>query len=168
MRNQQPTAWLDDDEMRSWRAFISAVNLVDRLLDRDLRQSVDLTVDDYGVLVHLADAPDHRMRLGLLATHLRVPKAHLTYRIQRMERDGLVRRVECEADGRGVWAELTDEGARRLEAAAPLHVASVRRHLLDHLSAAQLAAVGDAMEAVLRGHDAAECPSDDMAPDDAE
>ncbi len=150
---ESPTRWLDDDEMRSWRAFIAAINLVSRLLDRDLRQAVGITTDDYAVLVHLSDAPDHRTRLGQLAAVLRVPKAHLTYRIQRMEREGLIRRVECEDDGRGVWAELTDHGFRQLEHAAPFHVAAVRRHLLDHLSPQQLAAVGDAMAAVLAGHD---------------
>jgi DNA-binding MarR family transcriptional regulator len=155
-----PIRWLDDREMRSWRAFVEVINLVTRALDRDLRTDSDLTNDDYELLVALSEAPEHRIRLGELAAGLRVPKAHLTYRIGRMEKAGLVERVDCPTDARGVFAVLTDQGVRRLEEAAPGHVASVRRHVLDHLTPAQLDALGDAMAAVLSGHDGATCPDD--------
>lgn len=162
MPEDRDAPWLNDAEMRGWRSFIAAMNLVHRALDRELRHSVDMTVDDYGVLVHLSEATDRRVRLGELAALLRVPKAHLTYRIQRMEKSGLLRRVGCDDDGRGVWAVMTPEGFERLKEAAPIHVASVRRHVLDHWDAAQLAAVGDAMEALLRGHDGC-CAGDGTA-----
>ena len=78
--------WLDEREMAAWRSFVAAVNLVTRALDRDLRVQSDLTNDDYEVLVHLSEVPDQRIRLGELAARLRVPKAHLTYRIARLEK----------------------------------------------------------------------------------
>ena len=149
--------WLDEREMASWRSFVGAINLVSRALDRDLRVESDLTNDDYEVLVALSEADERRIRLGELAAMLRVPKAHLTYRIGRMEKAGLVERVDCPTDGRGVFAVLTTEGTRRLEAAAPGHVESVRRHVLDHLTPEQLDALGEAMAAILRGHDGVEC-----------
>jgi DNA-binding MarR family transcriptional regulator len=149
--------WLDDDEMVSWRAFVGAINLVSRAIDRDLRVESNLTNDDYEVLVSLSESPERRIRLGELAAGLRVPKAHLTYRIGRMEKAGLVERVDCPDDGRGVFAVLTDDGMHRLEAAAPGHVESVRRHVLDHLTSEQLEALGEAMTAVLNGHDGVEC-----------
>src|SRR4051794_32362800 len=102
--------WLDDDEMVSWRALVGAVNLVSRAIDRDLRVESNLTNDDYEVLVSLSESPERRIRLGELAAGLRVPKAHLTYRIGRMEKAGLVERVDCPDDGRGVFAVLTDDG----------------------------------------------------------
>jgi DNA-binding MarR family transcriptional regulator len=60
-----------------------------------------------------------------------------------MQQRGLVRREECDSDGRGAWIVLTDVGRRAIEAAAPSHVASVRRHLIDRLSPEQLAALTD-------------------------
>jgi DNA-binding MarR family transcriptional regulator len=149
--------WLDEQESASWRAFVGAINLVSRAIDRDLRIESNLTNDDYEVLVMLSEAPDLRIRLGELAAGLRVPKAHLTYRIGRMEKTGLVERVDCPSDGRGVFAVLTVDGMHRLEAAAPGHVESVRRHVLDHLTADQLDLLGEAMTAILRGHDGTEC-----------
>jgi DNA-binding MarR family transcriptional regulator len=57
-----------------------------------------------------------------------------------MERRGLVSRQECEADGRGAFIELTTAGADAISAAAPRHVAAVRRLVFDRLSDAQRAA----------------------------
>jgi DNA-binding MarR family transcriptional regulator len=61
-------------------------------------------------------------------------KSRLSHQIARMEKAGLVRRVECSQDARGVIAELTDKGLDQLRSAAPTHVAGVRRHLIDLLT----------------------------------
>jgi hypothetical protein len=44
---------------------------------------------------------------------------------------------------------LTDAGRRAIEAAAPSHVASVRRHLIDRLSPEQLAALTDISDTIV-------------------
>ena len=51
----------------------------------------------------------------------------------RLEESGWVRRDSCPTDRRGAFAVLTEAGYAALEAAAPLHVESVRRHLFDRL-----------------------------------
>ena len=51
-----------------------------------------------------------------------------------MEDRGLVVREECSTDGRGAFVVLTKAGLRAIEAAAPPHVRSVRRNLIDVLS----------------------------------
>jgi DNA-binding MarR family transcriptional regulator len=56
----------------------------------------------------------------------------------------------CAEDGRGQLAVLTDEGFAALVEAAPVHVESVRRNLFDQLSAAQVAAMRDIGETLLR------------------
>ena len=50
---------------------------------------------------------------------------------------------------RGSLAVLTDEGFAALEAAAPLHVESVRRHLFDVLSPRHLTQLREIQEALL-------------------
>ena len=67
-----------------------------------------------------------------------------------MEERGWIRRQICAEDGRGQLAVLTDEGFTALEAAAPVHVESVRTHLFDQLSPAQVAAMRDVGETLLR------------------
>ena len=133
--------WLDDEEMAFWRDFMT-VNL--RVLDdisADLRATSDLTMDDYEVLVQLSEAPERRMRMSELSELVVQSRSRLTQRIDRMVQRGWVHRQPCPEDGRGQFAVLTDEGFEVLAAAAPGHVGSVRRHLIDRLDRGQLRAV---------------------------
>lgn len=149
--------WLDDDEQKAWRAFVTAAVLITRSLDKELRDEHGLSLDDYAILAMVSESPAQRLRLGELAQVLRVPKAHVTYRVQRLRDLGLVDRVGCADDARGAYCELTPAGRKAIEAAAPTHVSGVRAHLLDHLSADQRDAIGAAFAAVLEGH-AGACP----------
>jgi DNA-binding MarR family transcriptional regulator len=105
--------------------------------------------DLYDVLSHLSEVPDERLRLNELGARLQWTKSRLSHHATRMERRGLVRRDGCESDGRGAWLVLTDAGRRAIEAAAPSHVASVRRHLIDRLSPEQLAALTDISDTIV-------------------
>lgn len=137
-----------------WRALVTALTMLSRRLNTDMLASHDLSIDDYAILAMLSEATDDRLRFGELAEILRVPKAHITYRFRRLEKQGLIRREACQTDARGAFAVLTPEGRCRIEEAAPSHVASVRAHVLDHLTPAQLRALGDAMRAIVD----ADCP----------
>lgn len=143
------TAWLTDEEQQHWRALVTAMTMLQRRLNADMLASHDLSLDDYAILSSLSEADGGRLRFGELADVLRVPKAHITYRFRRLEGQGLVRREACPTDARGAYAVLTADGRCRIEQAAPAHVASVRRHVLDHLTGAELAAVGRAMRAIV-------------------
>ena len=150
---EEPTStaplWLDDQQQEAWRAYVTASRMVNRAVDRDLKEMFDLVSDDYGILVVLSESPGRRRRFGDLAHELRFPKAHLTYRFQRLESQGLVERERCEDDGRGAYAHLTDRGAAVLTEAAPFHVASVRRHLFDFLDEDLVQQLHAAMSAVI-------------------
>lgn len=137
--------WLSDQEQRHWRAYLEVTaRLFDRV-NRDLQQSHNLSLADYGVLARLSEAPDHRLRMTTLAEHTHSSKSRLSHAVARLERSGLVRRVNCPTDKRGWFAELTELGRQRLERAAPDHVESVRTHLVDVLTRAEFSAVGAAM-----------------------
>jgi len=144
--------WLDEEEQRAWRAYITATVMLMRGLNKEMLDAHDLSMDDYAILAILSEQPDDRARFGDLAAILRVPKAHVTYRFKRLEARGLVRREACPSDARGAYAVLTPAGRNTIEAAAPDHVESVRRNLIDHLDRDQLLALGKAMRAVIEGH----------------
>lgn len=55
-----------------------------------------------------------------------------------MERRQLVRRLPCDEDGRGAVIQLTKVGLSTIQKAAPHHVAAVRRHFIDLLTAEQM------------------------------
>jgi DNA-binding MarR family transcriptional regulator len=149
--------WLDDVEMRAWRTFIETVNDVTDLLEADLHQEKGLAVGDYQVLVFLSEAPERRMRMSDLASQLHLSPSGLTRRLDGLVRAGLVSREPSAADRRVLLAVMTEAGWERIVDAAPVHVASVRRRLLDALTREQVQHLGEILEAV-RAHLEADCP----------
>jgi DNA-binding MarR family transcriptional regulator len=90
------------------------------------------------------------MRMSELADRCLSSRSRLSHAVSRLEERGWVRRQVCPDDGRGQLAVLTDDGFTALEAAAPVHVESVRTHLFDQLSPQQVAAMRDLGETLLR------------------
>ncbi|MDQ4133043.1 MAG: MarR family transcriptional regulator [Actinomycetota bacterium] len=124
------TVWLDDREFDAWVTMLRASVLLLQRLDEELQEAHGLSLSDYEVLVQLSAAPDGALRMSDLAERALVSKSRLTHAVDRLQQAGLVDRQRCETDRRGYFAVLTDLGRRRLEEAAPTHVAGVRRHLL--------------------------------------
>jgi DNA-binding MarR family transcriptional regulator len=142
--------WLDDAEARAWRGYMRMHTLLHAQLVRDLAREADLSGPDYDVLSNVSEAEGRRVRLGDLAARMAWSKSRLSHHITRMERRGLVTREDCSSDGRGAFVVLTDAGLRAIQAAAPGHVASVRRHFIDLLSTEQLDALAEISQTVVR------------------
>lgn len=143
--------WLDEEEARAWRGYLRMNTVLLAELNRDLQRDSGLSGADYDVLVILSEDPSQRLRLRDLGAQLLWEKSRLSHHITRMESRGLVRRAECSSDARGAFVVMTDQGRRAIEAAAPLHVANVRRHFFDQLSPAQVRSLAEAAESVLEG-----------------
>jgi len=141
--------WLSAEQQRHWRAFRDGVALLFDQLGHDLERCAGLSVHEYEVMVRLSEVPDRVLRMSQLAADLAYSRSRLTHTIARMEAAGLVRRVACESDARGVNCMLTEAGWQALVAAAPGHVESVRERLVDVLSDDELAALGTAMAKVV-------------------
>jgi DNA-binding MarR family transcriptional regulator len=147
----EPALWLSDAEQRVWRRLLAAECRLRERLDQDLRTSHGLSLNDYGVLVHLSEAPGGSLRMSELADRLLISRSGLTRRVDGLVRDGWVTRRACPNDGRGSLAELTPAGLELLKEAAPTHVAGVRRYLIDTLGdldglSSGLARVEEALE----------------------
>ncbi len=103
-------------------------------MERDLQRDSGLSFGHYEILVMLSETPGRSRRMSELADATQSSRSRLSHAVARLEELGWVRREACAEDRRGSLAVLTDEGFAALEAAAPLHVESVRRHLFDVLS----------------------------------
>jgi DNA-binding MarR family transcriptional regulator len=141
--------WLTTDEQRSWRAFLRGTHKLFDHLESELRTAHGLSGDDYEVLVALSEGPPEGIRMSVLAENALMSRSRLTYTVDRMERDGLLERVACPEDGRGLRAALTRKGQKLLETAAVTHVEGVRRWLLDVLTEREFNTVGTAFARVL-------------------
>lgn len=139
--------WLDENEQRAWRAYIECVGDLFTALENDLTE-FGLTMGDYQVLVYLSEADDQALRMCDLARRLQLSPSGLTRRLDGMVKAGWVRRQNSQIDRRVMLAELTDAGRTALDDAAPGHVASVRRHLIDRLDRHQVQVMAEIFTAV--------------------
>ena len=136
-------------ELAVWRAFLRAHAEVTRRLEADLVAEHGLPLASYDVLVQLVEAPGRRLRMTELAEKVLLSRSGVTRLVDRLERDGLVLRETCPSDARGLYAVLTDAGYERLRTASGTHLRGVCSYVTGRLSAAQLAALGDALDALL-------------------
>ena len=135
--------WLDDAEQAAWRAYLQASMQLFQQLDGELQRDAGLPLAYYQTLAMLSEAPDRTLRMSVLAQRTWSSRSRLSHAVDRLEERGWVRRLSCPGDRRGAYAQLTDEGFAVLAAAAPSHVASVRRHLFDLLEPGQVAALAE-------------------------
>lgn len=145
--------WLTEREERAWRALQFMQMRVEGELARQLATESGLSYPDYLVLVALTDRPDGRMRLFELAAVLGWEKSRLSHHIARMADRGLVGKERCDSDRRGAFVVGTRRGRKEIEAAAPGHVAAVRRLFIDRLTPRQLDAIADIADTVLAAFD---------------
>lgn len=143
------TPWLDETEAMAWRGHVVMSKLLATQLERDLVGDSGLSVADYEVLVHLSEDPARRVRMTELAERMSWSKSRLSHQVRRMEVRGMVRREDCSSDARGTFLELTPAGLEAIQAAAPGHVAAVRKHFLSLMDDDELRAFGAAAEKVV-------------------
>jgi DNA-binding MarR family transcriptional regulator len=146
--------WLDERESRAWRGLQFMHMQLDAALARDLAADSSLSIQDYAVLVALTDEPDASLRAFELADLLGWDKTRLSHHIKRMVARGLVSKQVCPSDRRGFDVAITDAGRRAIEAAAPGHVATVRRLFIDLLTDDELDVIERVSTRVLGALDA--------------
>ena len=96
----------------------------------------------------LSESPDQRTRMSRLADDIIQSRSRVTHTASRLEKRGWVERCRSTDDGRGVEISLTDAGREALAELSRVHVASVRRHLVDTLTPEEFEALGVAMAAL--------------------
>ena len=138
-------------ELAAWRGLLRVHSALVRDLDAELRASHGLSLHEYEVLLHLADASDDRLRMSDLAAAVLLSQSGLTRLVDRLVRAGSVERVRCEEDRRGHWAALTQAGRARFEAARMVHRAGVRARFLDRLDEDDLHALAAVWERLVPG-----------------
>jgi DNA-binding MarR family transcriptional regulator len=148
------TRWLTADEQRAWRAYLdSTIRLVDAL-DRQLQHDADMPHAYYEILVRLSESDGRTLRMSELAAATHSSRSRLSHAVSRLEERGWVERRDCPTDRRGQLAALTEVGFAVLEAAAPGHVAAVRRLVIDRLTPEQLHQLATIAETIIEATDA--------------
>ena len=128
-----PAPGFSEVELDAWRGFLRTQSMLLRELDDELTREHGLPLSSYDDLVQLDEAEDGRLRMSHLADAVLLSRSGLSRLVTRLERQGLLERVECTDDARGSFALITDKGRERLEEARHTHRAGVRSRFLDRL-----------------------------------
>lgn len=126
-------------ELASWRSFLRAHATITKVLEAELEAEQKLSLAAYDVLVQLSEAPGRRLRMTELADAVLLSRSGVTRLVDRLERTGLVARFRVADDGRGVAAELTDDGLSRLRVASGTHLRGIRSHFAAPLDETDMA-----------------------------
>jgi DNA-binding MarR family transcriptional regulator len=120
--------------VRAWTRLLRAHAAATRLLNAELQAENGLSINDYEALYLLSRAEGHRLKRVDLSRSLALTPSGVTRLLEGLEADGLVERTVCPSDLRVAYAELTDAGAAKLEAASCGHVGSIRELFEEHFA----------------------------------
>jgi DNA-binding MarR family transcriptional regulator len=112
--------------VRAWTRLLRAHAAATRVLNAELQAEHGFSVNAYEALYLLSRAEGRRLKRVDLSRRLALTPSGVTRLLEGLEHAGLVKRTSCPSDLRVVYAELTDVGAAKLEAASCGHVGSIR------------------------------------------
>jgi DNA-binding MarR family transcriptional regulator len=132
----------------AWVSLLRAHATLIRRLEADLQRETGLALADFDVLAQLARAGG-KLRMTELATRALISRSGMTRRVARLVDEGLVRRADADADGRGVVVALTDAGVARLAETAPTHARGISKLFVAQLDDQELAMLEQALGKVI-------------------
>jgi DNA-binding MarR family transcriptional regulator len=138
-----PDTSLAGHELAAWRGMLEAHARVTQQLDAQMHAEHGLSLSAYEVLMFLADAPAHRMRMSEIANAVLLSRSGCTRLVDRLVEQGYLTRHAASTDGRGLYAQLTETGLDTVNAARSTHHQGIRQFFLEHLTTTDQIALGD-------------------------
>ncbi len=135
--------WLTAEQQVAWLRIAAVLELLPAALDAQLTRDEQLTHFDYYTLAMLSEAPDRTLRLTTLASRTNATLPRLSRVVSRLEEAGYLVRQPCPQDRRATNAVLTSAGWQKVVHAAPGHVETVRRYVVDALTDEQLSELSE-------------------------
>src|ERR687897_1022981 len=124
-------ARISREEFHAYAALIASSTLLQRAVERNLREQADLTHVQFEILMNLSNAGSSGMRMAQLADALIVSRSGLSYQVAQLESRGWITRERSTDDERGVVARITPDGERMRRRVFAGHIDIVRSAFLD-------------------------------------
>src|ERR1051325_10210525 len=131
-----------DSVVKAWARLIRAREALAAAVERDLKAAGVAPLAWYDVLLELSRASDGRLRPFEIEKETLLAQYNLSRLLDRLEKEGLIRREPCEDDARGQWVVITDKGRAAQARTWKVYARSIQSHVgerLDEKSAAALA-----------------------------
>ena len=135
------------ERLRTWRLYFESALALTDVLGTELEHQAGIPLRWYDVLVQLEDSPEG-IPMNQLAERILHSKSGFTRVVDRMEEEGLVRRVRPEHDRRTILIVLTDKGTETMQHARRYHRDGIERHFSQHLTDTEIKTLTRALEKV--------------------
>ncbi len=142
----------DKEQTDTWRLFLETFALVMRTLELQIKEDGAIPAPWFDVLLHLHEAPESRMRIGVLAESLVLTPSNATRLFDRLEKAGYITRKATQEDRRGVYVLMTEAGEAAFKEAVPGNRRRVGEIFLRHLSAQDFRALYRALSKVYQAN----------------
>ena len=143
---------IEDDavEIRAqgWRTLAALHGLIETALERALQGGAELSVIEFTVLDALSRQHGWHMRMQQLAGATALSSSATTRLVNRLEDRGLLTRILCADDRRGIYTELTAAGQALLADVRPLYDDTLATALADAESKPELAPLVEVLHRV--------------------
>jgi DNA-binding MarR family transcriptional regulator len=130
---------------QGWRTLAALHGLIDTALEKALQVEHGLSVVEYTVLDALSRQDGWHMRMQQLARAAALSGSATTRLVNRLEDRGLLTRILCQDDRRGIYTELTEDGWTLLNTARSTHDAVLADALTQAEQTPELAPLVDAL-----------------------
>ncbi len=137
---------VDDERITLWGLFLEAHHMINTALWADLEVAFPYPEAWFEVLLRLSRSPGGAQPMTRLAHMVMFSSGGFTKLADRMEAEGLIKRVACPDDRRSSLATITPKGRRILDRGLRSHLPSLDRHFLANLDETQRVQ----LEAILR------------------
>ena len=132
---------LDSAEQKSWQNYLVTVLRMTTVLNRELHDVHQLSLDDVRLLNLLEVSATGSIPMAKLTEALAAPPSRLTRQIRRLDERGLVLRDVSPQDRRRVLVTITAAGRTVVQQAMITYANAVRTHFLGPLTRAHMTAV---------------------------
>lgn len=114
---------------QGWRRLAALHQLIESRLEKALQAEPGLSVVEFTVLDALSRQDGFHLRMAQLSRAAGLSPSASTRLVNRLEDRGLLTRILCADDRRGIYTELTAAGRAALDTARPGHDAALEKAL---------------------------------------
>ncbi len=137
-------------EHKAWITWVRCSQRVMDAVEQALKDAGFPPLGWYDALLELDFSEQGKLRFSELGEKMLLKKFSVTRLIDRMEKEGLVKRESCDSDARGAYAVITTKGKELRRAMWPCYRDAVRKHFLMNMNEKDMASLTSLLQ-VIRG-----------------
>jgi DNA-binding MarR family transcriptional regulator len=112
---------LTQKQVGAWRQLLVCHSQIIRLIEREFESQGLVSFTFYDILFHLRHAPNREMRFREINGEVVLSRSALSRCLDRMATEGLVAKLDCPEDPRGLVVKITSKGEAELKKAWPIY-----------------------------------------------